>query len=157
MSNRRMNEKNNNITENPFTVPEGYFESLEDRIRDRIHKPATPFSSFVMKVKPALVMALMFGAIAGLGWLASKVTPLLYDDSAADEDTIMAMIEEGYLESSFIYAYLDEIDIDSEFKHYLENNVSIEGEIEEYLEASLTEDDFLEYLDDKNIDLETQP
>lgn len=152
-----MSEKSYNITGNPFTVPEGYFESLEDRIRDRMQKPATPFSSFVTKVKPAFAMALMFGAIAGFGWLASKVTPLLYNDPAANEDAIMAMIEEGYLESSFIYAYLDEIDIDSEFKNYLENNVAIEGEVEEYLEASLTEEDILECLGSQSIDIEPQP
>lgn len=59
----------------------------------------------------------------------------------------MAMIEDGYLESSFIYAYYDEIDIDNAFTYYLEDNVTIDGEIEEYLEASLTEEDLLLYMD----------
>ena len=148
MSNRRMSEMKENMTNNPFTVPDGYFESLEDRVRERIHRPASPFASFVIKAKPAFMMALMFGAIAGLGWIASKITPLLYDSPLESDDPIMAMIEEGYLESSFIYAYSDEIDVDSAFTYSLENTVDIEGEIMEDLEATLTEEDIWEYLDD---------
>ena len=87
------------------------------------------------------MLALMFGAISGLGWIASKITPLLYDSPLESDDPIMAMIEEGYLESSFIYAYYEEIDVDSAFTYSLENTVDIEGEIMEDLEATLTEED----------------
>ena len=148
-----MSEKNN-MTKNPFTVPDGYFESLEDRVRERIHKPAGPFSTFVVKAKPAFMLARMFGAIAGFGWIASKVTPLLYEDPAETDDPIMAMIERGYLESSFIYAYYDEIDVEKAFTYSLENTVTIEGDIEEELEATLTEEDLLRYLEEEdNTDL----
>ena len=149
-----MSEIKEDINRNPFTVPDGYFESLEDRVRERIHRPATPFATFVMKAKPAFMMALMFAVIAGFGWLASKVTPLLYEDPLESDDPIMAMIEGGYLESSFIYAYSDEIDLDEAFTYSLENTVTIEGEVEEELEATLTEEDILEYLEEEdNIDL----
>lgn len=145
-----MSEIKEDITRNPFTVPDGYFESLEDRVRERIHRPATPFATFVMKAKPAFMMALMFAVIAGFGWLASKVTPLIYDGPAAPGDPIMAMIEEGYLESSFIYAYFEEIDVDEAFTYSLENTVTIDGEIEEDLESTLTEDDMWEHLDNQD-------
>ena len=118
-----MSEIKEDITRNPFTVPDGYFESLEDRVRERIHRPATPFS---------------------------KVTPLIYDGPAAPGDPIMAMIEEGYLESSFIYAYFEEIDVDEAFTYSLENTVTIDGEIEEDLESTLTEDDMWEHLDSQD-------
>lgn len=147
MSNHCMNELEN-INKSPFTVPDGYFESLEDRIRDRIRRPVTPAASLMAKVKPAFMLALMFGAIAGLGWIASRITGMLYDDPADTDNPIMAMIEEGYLESSFIYAYYDEIDLDNAFTYYLEDNVTIDGELEEYLEASLTEEDMLRYMDE---------
>lgn len=147
MSNHCMNDFGN-INRNPFTVPDGYFETLEDRVRDRIRRPVTPAVKFATRVKPAFMLAVMFGAIAGLGWIASKVTGLLYQDPASTEDPIMAMIEEGYLESSFIYAYYDEIDLDNAFTYYLEDNVTIDGELEEYLEASLTEEDMLRYMDE---------
>lgn len=65
MSNHCMNDLEN-INRNPFTVPDGYFESLEDRVRDRIRRPASPAIKFATKVKPAFMLALMFGAIAGL-------------------------------------------------------------------------------------------
>lgn len=153
MSNLRMSEMKNDMTQNPFTVPDGYFESLEDRVRERIHRPATPFATFVMKAKPAFMMALMFGVIAGFGWIASRITPLLYEDPIDSEDPIMAMIEQGYLESSFIYAYSEEINLDEAFTYSLENTVTIEGEVEEELEATLTADDIIEYLEEEDIDL----
>lgn len=131
---------------NPFTVPDNYFESLEDRVRERIRKPDSRARIFIMRVKPALMLTLMFGVIAGFGWIASKVTSLLYTDPADTDDPIMAMIEQGYLESSFIYAYTDDIDVEQAFTYSLENTVTIDGDIEEELEASLTEEDILEYL-----------
>ena len=134
---------------NPFTVPENYFETLEDRLHERIHQPDSRARIFIMRVKPAIMLALMFGVIAGFGWIASKVTGLLYTGPADTDDPIMAMIEEGYLESSFIYAYYDEIDIEEAFTYSLENTVSIDGELAEDLEASLTEDDILEHAYDQ--------
>ena len=145
-----MSEIKEDITRNPFTVPDGYFESLEDRVRERIHRPATPFATLVMTATPAFMMARMFAVIAGFGLLASKVTPLIYDGPAAPGDPIMAMIEEGYLESSFIYAYFEEIDVDEAFTYSLENTVTIDGEIEEDLESTLTEDDMWEHLDSQD-------
>ncbi len=151
-----MSEMKNDMTQNPFTVPDGYFESLEDRVRERIHRPATPFATFVMKAKPAFMMALMFGVIAGFGWIASRITPLLYEDPMDSEDPIMAMIEQGYLESSCIYAYSEEINLDEAFTYSLENTVTIEGEVEEELEATLTADDIIEYLEEEDIDLKLE-
>lgn len=156
MSNLRMSEMKNDMTQNPFTVPDGYFESLEDRVRERIHRPATTFATFVMKAKPAFMMALMFGVIAGFGWIASRITPLLYEDPMDSEDPIMAMIEQGYLESSFIYAYSEEINLDEAFTYSLENTVTIEGEVEEELEATLTADDIIEYLEEEE-DIDLKP
>ena len=131
----------------PFTVPENYFETLEDRLRERIHKPDSPSRIFIMRVKPAIMLALMYGVIDGFGWIASKVTSLIYTDPADTDDPIISMIEQGYLESSFIYAYTDEIDTEHAFTYCLENTVSIEGEVEEDLEATLTEEDIWDYID----------
>lgn len=142
-----MNGEKDHIKRNPFTVPEGYFEGLEDRIRERIAEPAAEKTGFLPKVKPAFMLALMFGIIAGFGYIVSKVTGLLYTDPVESGDPIMAMIEEGWIESSFIYAYSDEIDVENELTCYLENSVTIDEEVAEGIEESLTEEEIIEYLD----------
>lgn len=131
---------------NPFTVPDGYFSTIEDRVRERIHAPRTPFNTFIMRVKPAFMLALMFGVIAGFGYIVSKVTGLIYTDPRESMDPIMAMIEDGWLESSFIYAYSEEIDVEDAFNNSLENTVTIDDELSEDIASSLTEEDIIEYL-----------
>lgn len=133
------------LKQNPFSVPEGYFTDLEDRLHDRIHAPESRFHAIAAKVKPALVLALMFGIIAGFGYAVSKVTGLMYTDPVESSDPILAMIQEGWLESSFIYAYSDEIDIESALNDFLEDNVIIDDEISGELEASMTEEDIIRY------------
>ena len=124
---------------NPFTVPEGYFAELEDRLREVALSPEAQSVGWLAKVKPA------FGVIAGFGWIVSRITGLLYTDPMESEDPITAMIEEGWLESSFIYAYSDEIDVDEALVNSLENTVTMDEDLSEDIEALLTEEDIIRY------------
>jgi len=133
------------IHNNPFTVPEGYFAELEDRLREVALSPEAQSVGWLAKVKPAMMLALMFGVIAGFGWIVSKITGLLYTDPMESEDPITAMIEEGWLESSFIYAYSDEIDVDEALVNSLENTVTMDEDLSEDIEALLTEEDIIRY------------
>ena len=133
------------IHNNPFTVPEGYFAELEDRLREVALSPKAQSVGWLAKVKPAMMLALMFGVIAGFGWIVSKITSLLYTDPMESEDPITAMIEEGWLESSFIYAYSDEIDVDEALVNSLENTVTMDEDLSEDIEALLTEEDIIRY------------
>lgn len=130
---------------NPFTVPEGYFSELEDRLREIAVTPEPEHVGWLAKVKPAMMLALMFGVIAGFGWIVSRITGLLYTDPMESEDPITAMIEEGWLESSFIYAYSDEIDVDEALVNSLENTVTMDEDLSEDIEALLTEEDIIRY------------
>ena len=130
---------------NPFTVPEGYFAELEDRLREVALSPEAQSVGWLAKVKPAMMLALMFGVIAGFGWIVSRITGLLYTDPMESEDPITAMIEEGWLESSFIYAYSDEIDVDEALVNSLENTVTMDEDLSEDIEALLTEEDIIRY------------
>ena len=133
------------IHNNPFTVPEGYFAELEDRLREVTLSPEAQSVGWLAKVKPAMMLALMFGVIAGFGWIVSRITGLLYTDPMESEDPITAMIEEGWLESSFIYAYSDEIDVDEALVNSLENTVTMDEDLSEDIEALLTEEDIIRY------------
>lgn len=133
------------IHNNPFTVPEGYFAELEDRLREVALSPEAQSVGWLAKVKPAMMLALMFGVIAGFGWIVSKITGLLYTDPVESDDPITAMIEEGWIESSFIYAYSDEIDVDEALVNSLENTVTMDEDLSEDIEALLTEEDIIRY------------
>ena len=129
------------IHNNPFTVPEGYFAELEDRLREVALSPEAQSVGWLAKV----MLALMFGVIAGFGWIVSRITGLLYTDPMESEDPITAMFEEGWLESSFIYAYSDEIDVDEALVNSLENTVTMDEELSESIEALLSEEDIIRY------------
>ncbi len=133
------------IHNNPFTVPEGYFAELEDRLREVALSPEAQSVGWLAKVKPAMMLALMFGVIAGFGWIVSKITGLLYTDPVESDDPITAMIEEGWIESSFIYAYSDEIDVEEALINSLENTVTMDEELSESIEALLSEEDIIRY------------
>lgn len=133
------------IHNNPFTVPEGYFAELEDRLREVALSPEAQSVGWLAKVKPAVMLALMFGVIAGFGWIVSKITGLLYTDPVESDDPITAMIEEGWIESSFIYAYSDEIDVEEALINSLENTVTMDEELSESIEALLSEEDIIRY------------
>lgn len=133
------------IHNNPFTVPEGYFAELEDRLREVALSPEAQSVGWLAKVKPAMMLALMFGVIAGFGWIVSKITGLLYTDPVESDDPITAMIEEGWIESSFIYAYSDEIDVEEALINSLENTVTMDEELSESIEALLNEEDIIRY------------
>lgn len=133
------------IHNNPFTVPEGYFAELEDRLREVALSPEAQSVGWLAKVKPAMMLALMFGIIAGFGWIVSKITGLLYTDPVESDDPITAMIEEGWIESSFIYAYSDEIDVEEALINSLENTVTMDEELSESIEALLSEEDIIRY------------
>ena len=125
------------IHNNPFTVPEGYFAELEDRLREVALSPEAQSVGWLAKVKPAMMLALMFGVIAGFGWIVSKITGLLYTDPVESDDPITAMIEEGWIES--------EIDVEEALINSLENTVTMDEELSESIEALLSEEDIIRY------------
>lgn len=144
--------KNRNILDDerlkalPFKVPAGYFESLEDRIRESIAEPVGAGKSIVLWIKPAALMCAMFLIIAGLGLAASKLTGLLYHDPLSSEDPLFALIEEGYLNSRFIYSHYEEIDLNEELNNLLEGMEGIDKAIEETVEQNIKEEELIEYL-----------
>lgn len=72
-----MSDKNNilereGLKNNPFSVPEGYFDTVEDMVRERIRTPEKRGPMSILK--PALLLACMFGIIFGIGYGALSLT-----------------------------------------------------------------------------------
>lgn len=129
----------------PFIIPEGYLDSLEVKVHEKIKaSEGESFSPFA-KFKPALMLAVMFGVIAGIGYLVTEAT-LKLDASVAEHDGIIALIEEGYISSSFIDSYYSEMDVEELFINSLENTPEIGVTVQEELEMSMDRNEILDYL-----------
>lgn len=67
--NNRINIEDKRLKEIPYTTPEGYFESLPDRIESRINgSGAESGGAWSRFIKPAFAMAASFGLILMLGY-----------------------------------------------------------------------------------------
>lgn len=123
-----MNE-NKNILEdpslkcNPFSMPDGYIESLEDALHEQIATEEKPSGGFIAVLKPALLLAAMFALIFAMGYGVLSLTDATHPHKAAEPS--IALVEEGFVESSFIDFY---------------------EESDESQDGSIDEDEILDYL-----------
>ena len=141
---------------NPFKVPEGYLEGVEDLIMSKIgvsEAGADAAGSAVAEeprgwravVKPIIYMAAMFGVIFGMGYGVMALTHTSERLPAAvvgSGESRIAEVDNGFLDASFI-EFLDVASLDSdsasqeplsddEIVSYLTNELSI-NELASYL------------------------
>ena len=92
----------------PFKVPEGYFESLEDRLMARISAESAPqpkARGVWTVLKPALALAATFALIFGMGYGVLSLTHTLDGGRAADVQGYASAEEELIRHSSVITYY----------------------------------------------------
>lgn len=123
-----MNEHRNiledtSLKHNPFSMPEGYLERLEDAMHEQIAAETRPHNAFVAVFKPALLLAAMFALIFAMGYGVLSLTDATHPHKAAEPS--IALVEEGFVESSFIDFY---------------------EESDESQDGSIDEDEILDYL-----------
>ena len=107
-------EKENDILkiagkQNPFKVPDGYFESLTSTVMERLEEPVeqeTPVVSMWMRVRPYVYLAAMFIGITCMIRVYTGLT------SGVDSDnSIVEQATDEYLLSSVdtytLYEYLE--------------------------------------------------
>lgn len=108
------------LKQSPFTVPEGYFATVEDRVRERIAAPART-SRLWMVLKPAITVAAMFLIIFGIGYATLSLTGTLNSgrqaQMLADADTEISVVEAGLNDA------IEEIP-DDELMEYISDTVS---------------------------------
>ena len=108
------------LRKNPYSVPEGYFDSLKERAAKYAHPAPAPVFQFRRVLYTAISMAAMFILMVTAGTLLLKgVTPA--------ED----LTEEDYM--VFTEGYIDLEMYDEELS-------------EQYADASITDEDIVEYL-----------
>ena len=84
----------------PFTTPENYFESLEDRIAEKVFPSEKKgwWTSLGKVLKPALTLAASFLIVAGLGWGVMRLTQTARGDLAQNAENT----EEGQMLDSLV-------------------------------------------------------
>lgn len=134
-----MNEQYNitddpHLKSNPFKAPEGYLESLEEKILslagivqgEAAEEVVTPSGSrrWLGILKPALLLACTFGVIFGMGYGVLRLTGTL-DKSPNGEDSYYAkMVEKGLIKTKFI----DWIEEDLEYDDFYEEDQDFDEE-----------------------------
>jgi len=71
----------NELNSNPFKMPDGYLESLESSIHEKINPEKPVKKGWAPVLKPVLFMAAMFGIIFGMGY---GVMALTHTEKAQD-------------------------------------------------------------------------
>jgi hypothetical protein len=127
--NKKLEElKGNN--KNPFSVPEGYFDSFPQKMQERIASENTEYYWFVrlfQVIKPQFALGFMIVAFAVIAITTVNVVLTNKTDSVIDSDLYTRIIEvdaSEYSEQHFIDVLLnDEKEIDKQKKeetdHYI--------------------------------------
>lgn len=119
------NFENKYKEKSPFTVPEGYFDGLTDRIIDKINEEEKPRkSSFIQTVKPYLGLAAIF--LLAL-MIVQLVLPRFMDKNR------MLMKEGGQIVQTQPVASEDEVFFDSQFNPTNEEIIEyLSSEVDNY-------------------------
>ena len=101
--------QNANLKENPFSVPQGYFSSVEEAVHQKIHKEekVDPLVSFF---KTSIALASVFGIVFGLGYGAMYLTDTLDTNTSANQAPVYASNEEENTDEFTISASEEEIE-----------------------------------------------
>jgi capsular polysaccharide biosynthesis protein len=104
----RMTDDSKYSRENPFDVPEGYFDEIEDRIEEKIRVEENKNvhgNKFILMVKPILGLAASFAlAFLLIYYPVTKILPKFLTKQT-DKKTDELKLNENFLSD---YGYLDE-------------------------------------------------
>lgn len=123
------------IKQIPFSAPENYFETLEERIAERV-SPSEKKGwriSLAKTLKPALTLAASFLIIAGLGWGVMRLTHTAQrnlaqqTENTEDGQMLDSLVKDfGAIEVNRLYADYEGVDLDIHDIDYSGDNDAIE-------------------------------
>ena len=148
MNIEKLDMNNSDLKRNPFKTPEGYFVSLDSRIRERITEEESASSAkpkgLYFHLRSAFNMAASLLLLFGLGYGIMHVASFFGKGHDDDTDKIV-YIEEGFLRSSFIDFMYDDIDykeediqLDSKTLADIDENITL-------LLKDLSEEELIDY------------
>lgn len=105
-------QDNDSIRENPFRMPEGYLEEMENSVLEKISAQEKTYGrpSWKKVLRPAFYMAAMFGLIFGIGYGVMALTRTAERIEAAEPDFFAGIEEIATEETDFKLASKEDID-----------------------------------------------
>ena len=133
----------------PFSVPEGYFSTIEDSVRGRIGISQQREGNHLWaSIKTGFALAFSFVFIFGMGYGVLSLTDTIYNDQFdMENDEFAILIKDGYIKHDFIDYLYDEIDID---KDYLTEGVELYEELYQRIEDEMSQEDLLNIIEEYN-------
>ena len=129
----------------PFKMPEGYLDSLEDRLMARVSLEAQPAPTRKQRIwtvlKPALALAATFALIFGMGYGVLSLTHTLDRGTGTTEVSDYASVEEEMITPVSLINYYqtdlaEETELDEEtIVNYLASELSFSELAEIYAQA----------------------
>ena len=133
----------------PFSVPEGYFSTIEDSVRGRIGISQQGEGNHLWaSIKTGFALAFSFVFIFGMGYGVLSLTDTIHNDQFdMENDEFAILIKDGYIKHDFIDYLYDEIDID---KDYLAEGVELYEELYQRIEDEMSQEDLLNIIEEYN-------
>lgn len=140
------------LKENPFGVPQGYFENMQQEVMDKIAAtavadedvaPAEPVT-ILTYLKPAISLAAVFAIVFGFGYGTMKLTGSYNNNEASSNETILSEVP---AETS---TGLSEDEIISILDISLEDLLTAQGD-EEVVQIQINNEEIEEYLIENRI------
>ena len=129
-----MVENNHNYRQNHFTVPQGYFDTLEQNLRDAVLGKENNEPAVVRILKPALSLTFTFAFIIFMGYGFFKITEKFHNNAIPQEEISVFSQELDFMRPSQIeFIDLEEL-----------NSYRIENSAEEVYEF-LTQDGYIPF------------
>ena len=133
----------------PFSVPDGYFSTIEDSVRGRIGiSQQREGNRLWASIKTGFALAFSFVFIFGMGYGVLSLTDTIHNDQFdMENDEFAILIKDGYIKHDFIDYLYDEIDID---KDYLTEGVELYEELYQRIEDEMSQEDLLNIIEEYN-------
>jgi hypothetical protein len=133
----------------PFSVPDGYFSTIEDSVRGRIGiSQQGECNHLWASIKTGFALAFSFVFIFGMGYGVLSLTDTIHNDQFdMENDEFAILIKDGYIKHDFIDYLYDEIDID---KDYLTEGVELYEELYQRIEDEMSQEDLLNIIEEYN-------
>jgi len=130
-----MDNRDSNLKQNPFKVPEGYFEEQELHLMKAFKASSTKTSTRSIKLLRRVAASLLILVVAGIAFMTYNNSNELLESSLTDEERLQYLLEEDAIE---------ELIFDNEFEISALDFVDIENEyLEAYLDGEFERNDLL--------------
>lgn len=135
---------NDSIRRNPFRMPEGYLQRLEENVHRRIASENSHSSLFWSKVKAPVMLAVTFGLIFGMGYGVMSITGTSNLKSSVPSDEVADILDHCSLPSSFIEDYYEEM-AGHDILEVPTSDIEITDEMESEIISYITMNDIMTY------------